>query len=236
MKILIATTIFLILPFFNLEAAQQRNVTSLNMDECWVGGIQESSTLKLAHFGAGESWQLNPRDFNTYLQELLDEMALHGLSDSKSSLETLVHCSSHGASLVFNIRTPQGRVCAWASFQEDSLDWQRFGVEPMAHHGHCTGAIPGDLILTGVSGVKAGDIRAELEALGLWDEQTDLRAVARGVYAVSLSKKFWFKEEKIIERLGKETGRTSKIKAAELNYYPHSVGEFFKLEELSGEL
>jgi hypothetical protein len=105
----------------------------------------------------------------------------------------------------------------------------------MAHHGHCTGAIPGDLILSVSDNTDEESLKSELIQLGLWDSQTDLRYVTQGVYAVSLSQEFWFKEEKIIQMIEKES-RSLNIRAAELNYYPHSIGEFLKVEELSGEL
>lgn len=236
MKTLIGTLIILAWPFFGIEASQSREVTSLNMDECWVGDINENSPLKVAHFGAGEAWQMESYDFNSIVRQALEEMSFHGLDQEQSSLETLLHCSSYGASVVLNIKTPQSRVCVWASFKEDSLEWERYGVEPMAHDGHCTGAVPGDLILSVSDQTQKEDIKSELVELGVWDAETDLRYVGQGVYAVSLSQKFWFKEEKVIQMLTAQKSRSKHIRAAELNYYPHSVGEFLKLEGLSGEL
>ena len=236
MKTLIPILVLLALPFLSLEAAQERLVTSLNMDECWVGEIQESSPLKIAHFGSGEALQMSGYDFNKLLTEVFSEMRLHGLNEDQASLETLLHCSSYGASVVLNIKTPQSRVCVWASFKKGSLEWERYGVEPMAHHGHCTGATPGDLILSVSDNADAESIKAELNHLGLWDSQTKLRYVAQRVYAVSLSQKFWFKEEKIIQMIQKKESRSHYNRAAELNYYPHAIGEFMKLEQLSGEL
>lgn len=236
MKKLIGTVVILGLAFVGLEAAETKNVTSLNMDECWVGDIQENSPLKVSHFGSGKAWQMESYDFNSLLRQALEEMSFHGLDREQSTLETLLHCSPNGASVVLNIKTPQSRVCVWAAFKGDSLEWERYGVEPMAHHGRCTGAIPGDLILSVSDNAKREDIKSELVELGFWDSETDLRYVAQGVYAVSLSNKFWFKEEKVIQRLTAQKGRSQNIRAAELNYYPHSVGEFLKLEELSGDL
>lgn len=236
MKILISVMILFVLPVFSLQAAQDRVVTSLNMDECWVGEMREDSPLKVAHFGASQTWQMGPSDFDSLLAHALDKMALHGINDSEKSLETLLHCSSYAASVVLNIKTPETRVCLWGRFDGDSFKVERWGVEPMAHNGHCTGAVPGDLILSVGPKSDYQDIKNELIEYGIWDDETDLRTVTSGVFAVSLSKKFWFKEESIIQMLEKQKSRSQNIRAAELNFYPHSVGEFLKLDELSGEL
>lgn len=230
---------FLTLLFFNLlittKAFSQTVVTSLNMDQCWVGPVEES-VMKIVNFGEKNAYQLDGFLFQELLEKVQAQVAPYGLLKAQNSFETLIHCSAASTSLVLNVKTQNQRFCVWAKMGHESLEILTLGVEPMAHDGWCSGAALGQGLITLSSPEKLGDFVDWLFEQKLISNQEQVRLVNQTLVAVSFNESFYFQEEQLLNRIDQELVAKGIVKFAELNSFPFQNGEFLLIEQLGGEL
>lgn len=232
-------SLLLILLFLNpllcAKSFSQTVVTSLNMDQCWVGPVEESE-LKIVNFGERNAYQLDGHLFQELLEKIQAQVAPYGLLKAQNSFETLIHCSAAYTSLVLNVKTANQRFCVWAKMGHENLEILTLGVEPMAHEGWCSGAALGQGLITLTSPEKIEDLSHWLIEQKLISSREQVRVIRDDLVTVNFQKDFYFQEEQLINRMNQELVAKGIVKFAELNTFSFQNGEFLKVEELGGQM
>lgn len=222
-------------PIFFLNLAwSQTVVTSLNMDQCWVGPV-EDSVLKIVNFGKRDAFQLDGFLFQSLWEKVEQKVAPYELLKNSSNLETLIHCSATSTSLVLNIKTQQSRFCVWAKMDHDQIEILTIGTEPKENTGQCSGAVLGELLITLVDSEKVNVFTEYLLEKRLIESAEQIRLVNSRLLAVSFGERSYFKEEELQAKIQTDLKGLDVIKFVELNQYPFQNGEFLTIEELGGD-
>jgi hypothetical protein len=223
----------LISAFFVTESnaqgpADQVLVSSVNNGSCWIGPF-EDDLMKMVNFSSSTQGMLH-RESLSHIEEFVS-MTLHekGVAVVDGKSEFLLHCSGARLSLVHNYEIGHARICTWLSIDGMDLEVSRMGVEPVAHHGHCSGAVFGQAIVTLASGASESALYKALNELELGDYT--LSRIVAGVYRLSLEESSHTFEENLLGQIEGELKKQNLVRSVELNYYQHEVGEFFQLND-----
>lgn len=222
------------MPLASSYAQAERPVFTLNQDSCWIGSLNfYDGPIQSVNFATKEAGSLGPHhlegmlsEVNQVTQEFLDP-SLH------TGSEWLFHCGSEGLSIVLNQDYGKTRLCSWARFDGEQLKLIRVGVEPHAHTGHCSGAVFGEAIVTLERGVSPEQLNQALNRLAHELElgAIEIVGVISGVLKIRLvEERHYGSEEALWALLEKELSKQGLVRAVEMNFYHHEVGEFLLLD------
>ncbi len=227
MKTLITLVAFLLST--SLMAQHTQTVKSLGEGSCWLASLDEGQ-VSMASFNDKKSTILTGHEVQAHVESLLSE-----LGAEIKSLNSYVHCSSHGLSVVFSMNTNRGELCLWSHLGErGELERGALGHMGGALAGNfCDGAKFGELmVLTKGEGVQAS-LEAELETLLGNDGGFEVKALGQSVYKVVLKKTHFGQEEKIKQALLAAPALVSVIRSVEYSSFYHPIGEVMELSEFS---
>lgn len=225
-------TLLLSLSMVQLSFAQEVVVQSLNNDSCWVGPM-EQGLMKMVNFSSQTQGLLNEETFDLFEDHVLSVLSTHGVDREQAKSEFLIHCNSEGLFLVHNLDLNDRRVCTWAQVDGVELTLARMGVEPVAHHGPCGGAVFAQALVTLERGVELSEL---MLALGHLEEKYELSSIhaqeiIKGVYRLEFGPEVITYEEKVFAALESELKQKNLVRALELNYYQHEIGDFLQLDQ-----
>lgn len=219
----------------NFAGANERiEVTSLNQGSCWVGDLEEE-IWKMVNFSQGNQAILSQYQVAAFEEVVLDEIALYSESQSIhfEESEKMIFCGSSSTSLVLNIKMNDFRVCAWASITSEGPKFQRLGVEPLSHQGHCSGSVLGQGIIALDKDSTVEQVVAEMEKIlpqyGIERTQIQFTPILKDLYKVSFGKEVYFKEEQLFKQINHELKAQKLIRYFEMNSYQYEAGDFHTL-------
>ena len=147
-------------------------VESLNQGSCYFHQDQMGD-FKVASFNDSKSFQLNPTQWNDFLD---------GLGAHKA--DTLIHCSGHGARMVVNFESDKGRECVWAKINGNEIEVLDRDLSNF-NSGLCDGVLENRLIVSFKrNGLSDSENFTELEknfSLDIFE----VRELSKGVYEMS---------------------------------------------------
>lgn len=227
MKSLITLVVFFM--SLNVYALENQTVKSLNEGSCWLSSTQEGD-VSIASFNDKRSAILTGFEVQSHIEGLLSEVGRE-----VRGLNTFVHCSSHGLSVVFNVSTDRGDICLWSQLGER-------GELVRGSYGHladgtqtkfCDGAKFGELmILTKGEGAREALV-AELESMLGNSTAFEVKALGKDTYKVSFDRSQYGNESKLKADLLESRALVSVIRTVEYSSFYHPIGEVLELTEFS---
>ncbi|OUR99924.1 hypothetical protein A9Q84_02520 [Halobacteriovorax marinus] len=215
-KLLLMITLFGI--FVNLTRAESVNVQSLNQGTCWFS--EEETSIKVVSFNDGQVMNLD----DNYLSHILS-LDLPLTFDGSYTAE--IFCSSHGASLVMNIKEENLRYCLWLKLDSEGPKVQSFGLAD--NDSKCDGHDPGVLILSLNDDVNINDeFMRKLENREFGFEYESVSRVSERIIKVSFSKESYGREMEYASRFTD----LDAVKFAEKSFFYHPIGEWGSLKSL----
>lgn len=225
-------TLITLIAFFlssALMAQQTQTVESLGEGSCWLASMGEGQ-VSIASFNDKKSTILTGQEIQEHVESLLRE-----LGAQIKSLNTFVHCSSHGLGVVFSMNTDQGGVCLWSRLGErGELEESSAGHMGASAAGKfCDGAQWGELMVL-TKGEGAGEaLVAELETILGNGEGFEVKALGKSVYKVILNKAHFGDEHRVKQALLASSALVPVIRSVEYSSFYHPIGEVRELSEFS---
>lgn len=207
--------------FLNSTNGEQLNIQSLNQGTCWFNEGEES--IKVASFNDGQNMTLD----NNYLAQIL---SLDLPVSFEGSYHSNIFCSSHGASLVMNIRENNQRYCLWLKLGNSGPSIQSFGLAD--NDTKCDGYDPGVLILSlSDDSVVNDEFIRKLENREFGFAYESVTHVSDGIIKVKFSKEDFGKEMQFAEKFTE----LDAVRFAEKSFFYHPIGEWAVLKSLKKE-
>jgi len=205
----------------NSTLAETVNIQSLNQGTCWFN--EEESSIKVASFNDGQNMNLD----DSYLGQI------HSLDLPVSfdgTYRSDIFCSSHGASLVMNIRENNQRYCLWLKLNSNGPVIQSFGLAD--NDSKCDGYDPGVLILSLSKDSSLNDeFMRKLENREFGFGYETVTRVTNGIIKVKFQKEDYGKEMHFAEKFSE----LDAVRFAEKSFFYHPIGEWASLKSLKKE-
>ena len=190
-------------------------VESLNQGSCYFHQDQMGD-IKVASFNDSKSFQLNPTQWNDFLD---------GLGAHKA--DTLIHCSGHGARMVVNFESDKGRECVWAKVNGSDIEVLDRDLSNY-NSGLCDGVVENRLIVSFKSnGLSDTENFTQIEN-NYAIEVNEVRELAKGVYEMSFESQSddVFSIKSLLEK-------SKTLRYVDLVTRLRPVGDYKVIEELS---
>ena len=194
--------------------AEFKEVQSLNQGSCW---FKESDTgVKVTSFNNGVSANLN----NEYMSSLNSLGLPTNFSETYSSQ---LFCSTHGLSLVMNVKEDGKNYCLWFNVLDKGLEVQSVGLTKYSNN--CDGYRPGKIIVSLSNEDSFENVSKTLESM---ENVTSVERISDYVLNVTMNKQSWGQEDNI----SKKIEEIKEVKFAEKSFFYHPIGEWADLNFL----
>jgi hypothetical protein len=202
MKLIPLLLLFPLLTF----SAENLEIIELDSGSCWV----DEKSSKIVSFGENKSFTLDEYSLNSLISQIENKLETYK-EKLPAKRNVYLYCNSFAARLVLKFGSEKG-ICAWATHDGEDLKLDFLGNFEGKSKGICEVAIPGELLIFG-------------DVPSLVDPKWDNYIKSAGSRKLILTKDYFFKEDKVIEKL-KEKFPRLKI---ERNYLLYRAGEYREL-------
>ncbi|MCO4792311.1 MAG: hypothetical protein KC493_01270 [Bacteriovoracaceae bacterium] len=208
--------VFLLLISYNLNATDL-TVKNLNQGSCWVS---EQDGVRVADFNNDSSFFLEA--------ELIQGVVSNFTGGERpKTLETFIHCSGSGASVVMNFSDKDKKFCLWTKYQNRELELVSLGRSESIS-GECDGITLAKVSFKKFSKIANDEIRQLLDSK-VFDGSVKDYSVQGEWWSVQGNETFQFKEELLKEDLM----QSGFFESFEFDHLRHHQGEFLRINDLS---